>query len=129
VQRTTFETLVPQLLLEAGMATTFLSELRGRLLATEAQLREEVRAQRMRLVEPAVATATTVLADEEREVMLLRQAQHRLEEVRAALRRLDDSSYGTCERCGGPIGMPRLQAAPESRSCLACELLAHGRGE
>jgi DnaK suppressor protein len=42
------------------------------------------------------------------------------ERVARALAKLDDGTYGTCDACGGPIGAPRLRAAPESVLCIAC---------
>lgn len=42
------------------------------------------------------------------------------ERVARALAKLDEGTYGTCDSCGGPIGVPRLKAAPESVLCIAC---------
>lgn len=41
-------------------------------------------------------------------------------EIRAALRRLDDGSYGACEACGGEIAPQRLQVLPHARLCVSC---------
>jgi len=54
---------------------------------------------------------------------LVRQARDRLAEVDAALVRLDAGSYGSCERCGRPIGEERLDARPETRLCIDCARL------
>lgn len=43
-----------------------------------------------------------------------------LEEIDAALVRMDDGTWGRCETCGGSIGRQRLIALPEARQCLAC---------
>ncbi|MGZ4464113.1 MAG: TraR/DksA family transcriptional regulator [Nocardioides sp.] len=51
---------------------------------------------------------------------IARQVAHHLADVEAALSRLDDGTYGTCERCGGPIGEGRLEARPVARTCIAC---------
>ncbi|MEO5851560.1 MAG: TraR/DksA C4-type zinc finger protein [Nocardioides sp.] len=51
---------------------------------------------------------------------LIRQARTHLEELDAALGRVDDGSYGTCERCGRLIGFARLQARPRARRCITC---------
>lgn len=40
-----------------------------------------------------------------------------LQEVRDALRRIDEGSYGTCEDCGRAIEPARLEAAPWTRYC------------
>lgn len=56
-------------------------------------------------------------------------AQHRIEldRIAAALRRIDDGTYGICEDCDGPIGLARLQAFPTARLCIECKEL-HERG-
>ncbi len=51
---------------------------------------------------------------------LVRQAQDHLEEVEAAVRRWEAGTYGTCERCGAPIGAERLEARPTARTCISC---------
>ncbi len=48
------------------------------------------------------------------------EAQHELVEIDAALARIEDGTYGTCEICGGAIGRDRLRALPEIRRCVAC---------
>jgi DnaK suppressor protein len=39
----------------------------------------------------------------------------------AALKRLDEGTFGVCLRCGGPIGFERLDAAPYTPYCIQCE--------
>jgi RNA polymerase-binding transcription factor DksA len=51
---------------------------------------------------------------------LVLQVQEHLTEIDAALARVDAGTYGTCERCGGPIGDPRLVARPVARTCIRC---------
>jgi RNA polymerase-binding transcription factor DksA len=41
-------------------------------------------------------------------------------EVRAALTRIDDGTYGTCESCGGTVARARLDALPYTRYCVEC---------
>ncbi len=43
-----------------------------------------------------------------------------LREIEAALRRIDDGSYGECERCAEPINPRRLDADPTARLCIGC---------
>lgn len=40
--------------------------------------------------------------------------------IRAALARLDDGSYGRCGSCGEEIDAARLEALPDTESCVAC---------
>jgi hypothetical protein len=44
-----------------------------------------------------------------------------LDEVEAALSRLDDGSYGTCRTCGGPIDDHRLAGLPTAQTCAPCD--------
>ena len=37
-----------------------------------------------------------------------------------ALEKLEDGTYGDCDRCGEPIAAARLAAMPDSVLCLAC---------
>jgi DnaK suppressor protein len=45
-------------------------------------------------------------------------AEHLLEEIEGALRRIDDGSYGMCALCGRPIDEERLEAVPYATLCL-----------
>jgi DnaK suppressor protein len=48
------------------------------------------------------------------------EARRELHDVENALRRIDEGSYGTCQACGGPMGMQRIRAIPEARFCVTC---------
>jgi len=37
-----------------------------------------------------------------------------------ALAKLDEGTYGICDRCGAPIPAGRLRAMPDSVLCVAC---------
>jgi RNA polymerase-binding transcription factor len=45
-------------------------------------------------------------------------AEHLLDEVDRALRRIDEGTYGTCVVCGRPIGAERLEALPYATLCI-----------
>ena len=42
------------------------------------------------------------------------------EKLERALAKLEEGTYGECDRCGGPIAPARLEAAPESVLCIDC---------
>lgn len=44
-----------------------------------------------------------------------------LGDVRAALARIEEGSYGTCLDCGEEIGLKRLKAVPWTPLCIACQ--------
>lgn len=51
---------------------------------------------------------------------LLENEEYLGAEVAAALTRVDDGSYGKCERCGKPIPEERLELLPYARHCTPC---------
>src|SRR5436190_14677008 len=46
-----------------------------------------------------------------------------LRDVVAALQKIDNGSFGECERCGEAIADKRLEALPFARYCIDCERL------
>lgn len=66
----------------------------------------------------------TIAFERQHVAALITAARERLGQVDAALSRLDDGSYGSCERCGQPIGADRLAARPAAASCLRCAAAA-----
>lgn len=47
--------------------------------------------------------------------------RHLLDEVEAALRRIEKGIYGICEANGEKIPMARLKAIPYARYCIKCQ--------
>ncbi|MGQ9503627.1 MAG: TraR/DksA family transcriptional regulator [Thermogutta sp.] len=43
-----------------------------------------------------------------------------LESIEAALKSIEDGTYGICESCGGRIPKARLQALPYATMCIKC---------
>jgi RNA polymerase-binding transcription factor DksA len=58
--------------------------------------------------------------EQEFTLSLLQNQEQALQEISAALDRLDRGTYGKCEECQGPIPKARLQALPHTRHCVAC---------
>ena len=50
-----------------------------------------------------------------------RNTQVLLDQVTAALHRLDAGTYGTCVHCGKPIAPRRLEALPYAALCIECQ--------
>lgn len=50
-----------------------------------------------------------------------------MRQLRQALARFEDGTYGFCEECGQPIGASRLLARPEARLCIDCQTRAERR--
>lgn len=47
-------------------------------------------------------------------------SQQEIEQVRAALARIEDGSYGFCVKCGKEIAPARLDIVPATPFCAAC---------
>jgi RNA polymerase-binding protein DksA len=105
---------------------------RRRMLETIAHLHEETRRelenesgeQAARGPDNHLADMATVTHDRELDEGLEEGAQQTLAQIDRALARLDDGTYGGCERCGKPIGEERLQARPWATLCIEDQRLA-----
>lgn len=51
---------------------------------------------------------------------LVDSTNRELGQVKHALNRIEAGTYGLCEKCGGDIGMDRLQALPYTTRCINC---------
>jgi DnaK suppressor protein len=58
---------------------------------------------------------------EDIEFALIQMKSETLNKIDAALRRLDDGSYGDCFECGDEISEARLRALPFAVRCKDCE--------
>jgi DnaK suppressor protein len=47
--------------------------------------------------------------------------KHLLDEVEAALRRIEKGTFGICEACGDQIKSARLKFMPYARYCIKCQ--------
>lgn len=52
-------------------------------------------------------------------VPLVEELELRLHEVSAALKKMDEGTYGICEKTGDAISLARLRANPAARTCVA----------
>ena len=68
----------------------------------------------------------TIAYEREHIAALLDQTRDQLSRVEAALGRLDQGTYGVCERCGQPIAAGRLAARPTATMCIECASGANG---
>jgi len=66
------------------------------------------------------AEADTLSVERDRVQSLAGVARGRMEEIDAALVRLDTGAYGMCRTCRRPIPVARLEAVPEATQCVTC---------
>ncbi len=111
----------------------FLASQRAELTARRAAYREQVERLSAAVDELAQAGDAPDLGDDQgfaeadplhverdRVLSLAAQARNRIEQVDAALRRLDAGAYGACRSCRRPIPVVRLEAVPEATQCVSC---------
>ena len=70
------------------------------------------------------ADAAAATAERTEVIGLVESLKKMLDEVDAALARVDEGSYGTCADCGKEIGQARLEFRPESIYCVDCKAKA-----
>lgn len=94
--------------------------------------------QRLQQVERARRRETNPLDPDWQEQAITRQEDEVLDSldseghreitaIQAALKRLEDGTYGDCQNCGEPIAPARLEALPYAVQCIACASQAEGK--
>jgi DnaK suppressor protein len=58
--------------------------------------------------------------DQEFTLGLLGNDEDAIDEIEAAIGRIEDGSYGRCEKCGEKIPKSRLDAIPYAARCVLC---------
>lgn len=111
------DTLTPE---QTERLRASLEALRDELLAILTATREG--AKPVDLDEP-IGRLTRMDAIQQQSMTAANRRSHdiRLRQVEQALRFIEQGRYGTCNRCGDPIGWRRLEARPESPYCLDCQ--------
>lgn len=79
---------------------------------------ERVELQELSTVDQHPADIGSELFEREKDVAIAQGFEIELEEIEDALARIQDGTYGECERCHKPIGEDRLEAVPHARYCL-----------
>lgn len=61
--------------------------------------------------------------EREKGLALESSVQQMLAQVEEALARIDEGTYGICQRCGDPIDVARLRVLPFATLCIRCKEL------
>lgn len=111
------------------MNDTILAGLRSALEEQRENLRKEIHEQGADPdsddvaidVESGFADSAHSTAERARMISVIRALRSNLRDVERALAKMDLGTYGTCERCGKPIGPERLEALPWAVLCIECK--------
>jgi DnaK suppressor protein len=121
--------------LERAKATMDREALRQRLLLERERLEHEIAELDADLSESLedsseespydqhMAETAAVTLDREIDLTLQENALASVAQIDRALAKLENGSYGKCDKCGKPIGEDRLQAAPFATLCIDCKRL------
>jgi len=74
-----------------------------------------------------LADTATETYDRELDYTLEENSEHVLAEIDAALKRIEEGTYGICTNCGQPIAVGRLEALPWATLCIDCRRTREGR--
>jgi DnaK suppressor protein len=112
------------------MTRTELNQFRDILTAKRAEAsRTLTRREGLRIERTADALdETQFAAARELSTRTLERESGVLREVRAALDRIADGTYGACLECEEEIGPKRLEAMPWATLCIACQEEVDGNG-
>ncbi|HYN70404.1 MAG TPA: TraR/DksA C4-type zinc finger protein [Candidatus Eisenbacteria bacterium] len=66
------------------------------------------------------AASASQVFEQQRDLALREHSRAELARVDAALRALDNGTYGACVSCGNPIAPERLEAIPWAPTCIDC---------
>ena len=105
------------------MEAADLEPIRAALVAERARLVEEIGETIIapgQMTYGSQAAAASHVFEQQRDLALRERSRAELSRVDAALRRLDDGTYGTCTSCGNPIAVERLEAIPWAPYCIDC---------
>ncbi len=97
-----------------------LEEMVRRLGGGQARLRHQVRGESAIEEHYSQEDLSRLQIDDEVAISLLDTEEGLLGDCQAALRRLEQGTFGTCEICGHAIAKDRLAALPQTRFCIRC---------
>jgi DnaK suppressor protein len=72
-------------------------------------------------VNEGFADSAQATAERSQLLSMVEQLRDHYEQVVAALSRMENGTYGKCERCGQSIPVERLEAIPAARLCVSCK--------
>src|SRR5579884_2394442 len=108
------------------MTKTELNKYKNTLEAKQAELESVIRNREAITIEKSPDALDEVQHAAERELAIrnLDRESNLLRNVRAALRRIDDGTFGVCLHCEEDISPKRLAAVPWTAFCIRCQEVA-----
>ena len=103
-----------------------LAEIQAKLEADLIEVRQNLQEEKDKLnanrsTNPDRSDLAYNYASQDRRRALIGQMEERLEEIQAALVRIEAGTFGICTSCGKPIPPGRLMALPHAELCVSCQ--------
>ena len=92
---------------------------REQTLLKLARLRKTLKSE----IDPDADDGASDLEQHENAIALIPSLKSKLETIDHALKRVQQGTYGICERCGKPIDPARLEIVPETTFCTQCKMI------
>lgn len=67
------------------------------------------------------ADIASELYEQQKEFALANHENERIADIKEALRKIDNNTYGVCDFCGEEIPFERLEAYPTAKLCIKCQ--------
>ncbi|HLF89655.1 MAG TPA: TraR/DksA C4-type zinc finger protein [Anaerolineales bacterium] len=104
-----------------------LEAIRVKLEEQRHSLVEQISAEKSKLTPQAAqnpdrSSLAMEYASHELDLALYEKNHYQLSQVNAALKRINEGTYGICERCGNLINPERLEILPYATLCIGCQM-------
>jgi RNA polymerase-binding protein DksA len=108
-----------------------LAEIQAKLVADLEEVRQNLEEEKEKInanlaTNPDRSDLAYNYASMDRRRALIGQMEDHLEEIQAALERIENGTFGICTSCGNPIAPARVMAIPQAELCVTCQSLLEG---
>lgn len=92
---------------------------RNTLLESIDSFREEIH--KYELANPDSDDLAQVYTLRQQNFSYINEAEEKLKRIESALKRIEQGTYGKCQRCGKEIPPERLELIPYVETCISCQ--------
>lgn len=89
----------------------------------QAQIDEETQKMNSNVINPDRSDLASNYMSRERRLALISRMEEHVNQIEAALKRMDEGTYGVCSNCGKSISAERMEALPYATLCVECQKL------
>lgn len=98
-------------------------DLEKQLTDLRSQIDEETQKMNSNVINPDRSDLASNYMGRERRLALISRMEEHVNQIEAALKRMDEGTYGVCSNCGKSISADRMEALPYATLCVECQKL------